>query len=94
MRRVARVVCRRNQIWGRTDGHQETLVVVGNPEPAGDWAGGSRPIRNLANFLSGLSPSGWCHEVVCLENCKRHFMNECFFSESELGRPSPYGRLA
>ncbi len=94
MRRVAGVPARRGQVWGRTNNHEETLLVIGDPELAGGFFGGNKPVRDLANFLSGLGKSGWCHEVVCLETSRLHFMNESFFAESEAGQPSLFVRLA
>ena len=94
MRRVAGVTARRGQVWGKANNHEETLLVIGEPELTRGFFGGSKWVRDLANFLSGLGKTGWCHEVVCLETSRHHFMNESFFAESEAGQPSLFVRLA
>lgn len=72
----------------------ETLVVIDEPELAGDYHGGSKPVRQLANFLSGLGSTGWCHRVVKLETSRVYHVNESFFVESEAGNLRQWTRLA
>jgi len=93
MRRFAGVTSRRGQVWANSD-VEDTIVVVGEPELAGNFHGGSKPVRDLANFLSGLGGAGWCHRVARLETSRVYYMNESFFSESEAGKLPQWKRLA
>lgn len=83
LRRVARVTSRKGEVWARSDGQVETIVVIHEPQLAGDWHGGVAFMTRLANIVSAMGHTGWCHEVFCLETGKRYCMNEGWFSDSE-----------
>jgi hypothetical protein len=93
LRRLAGIARRRGQVWTRVDGQEETVVVIGSPEPADNWHGTNKPGVWLANLFSTLSRSGWCHQVFCLETGKHYYLNELYFAESEQGLPSIWGRI-
>ncbi len=94
LRRVANVTSRKGQVWGRLDSTRETVVVISDPQLAGDWHGGNEILARLANIAVALGPSGWCHEVFCLDSGKRSFMNETWFAQSERGVAINVARIA
>jgi len=43
--------------------------------------------------ITAVRRVGWCHEVVSLDSSKCFFMNETWFSNSESGKGSVFGRV-
>ena len=86
LQRVARVQSRVGQVWTRTDGFKETLLVIDAPTP-------TIKLSTLGDFFTVISRRGWCHRVFCLERGERFEMNEIWFADSESGKASVFGRV-
>jgi len=85
---------RKGQVWGRLDCTRESIVVISDPQFAGDWHGGNKFLARLTNIAAALGQSGWCHEVFCLDTGKRSFVNETRFAQSERGVAANIMRIA
>ena len=87
LRRFARVTSRVGQVWTRSDYNKETVLIIGEPMLAEEWKG------SLSNVITGACRIGWCHEAFSLDKGTRFFLNETWFSNSESGKGSIFGRL-
>lgn len=91
LQRCARVRSRVGQIWVRSDENKDMVLVIGDPvltdERDNSWSG------TAVNVIDALMRNGWCHEVFSLERGTRFFLNETWFSNSEAGDSSVFGRV-
>ncbi len=88
LQRFARVTSRVGQVWTRSDAGKETVLIIGEPMLAEEWK------ASLSNIITGACRIGWCHEAFSLDSNKRFFLNETWFSNSESGKGSVFGRVA
>ena len=88
LQRCVRVRSRVGQVWARNDVGKDTVLVIGEPKLAEEWKG------SFANVVNAVFRGGWCHEVFSLDSGKRFYLNETWFSNSESGKGSVFGRVA
>lgn len=87
LQRCARVRSRVGQVWARSDAGKDTVLVIGAPRLAKEWD------SSLGDVLTAACRVGWCHEVFSLDTNKRFYLNETWFSSSESGKVSIFGRV-
>ncbi len=87
LQRFAGVTSRVGQVWAREGMGKDTILVIGQPQLVEAWDG------SLSNVVAAACRVGWWHEVFSLDTNRRYFLNETWFSNSELGKSCLYERV-